>query len=168
MRYDELILDNARRIAIDAHYGQMYGDVPYTKHLESVVSVCNYFGLGSEIAAACWLHDVLEDCTPKWNNAIALDFEGRIYQAVWGVTDEPGKNRKERKAKTYAKTAANPDAVLVKLCDRIANVHSCKINNPSLFKMYANKQPEFMEKLRVIERGGKFEEMGNHLQKMFE
>lgn len=167
MTNDQLLRDIASVIAKDAHEGRFYGDAPYFTHLEQVVRVCDYFSLGNEIAAACWLHDVLEDCDDSFCLLIAKEFEGKIFSAVWGVSDEPGENRKERKAKTYAKTDANPDAVLVKLCDRIANVMASKNNSPSLFKMYREEHPEFMDKLHIMQRGGKFAEMGIFLENLF-
>ena len=57
---------------------------------------------------------------------------------VYCVTDEIGRNRKEKKAKTLPKTASNPDAIILKLADRIANIeHGGKID------MYAKEYDEF-------------------------
>jgi hypothetical protein len=54
------------------------------------------------------------------------------------VTDELGRNRKEKKEKTLPKTASNPDAIILKLGDRIANIeHGGKVD------MYAKEYQEF-------------------------
>jgi len=61
---------------------------------------------------------------------------------VFCVTDEIGRNRKEKKIKTLPKTASNPDAVIIKLADRIANIeHGGKID------MYAKEYADFKNHL---------------------
>lgn len=57
---------------------------------------------------------------------------------VYCVTDELGRNRKEKKEKTLPKTASNPDAIILKLADRIANIeHGGKVD------MYRKEYQEF-------------------------
>ena len=52
-------------------------------------------------------------------------FGARVGDLVWGVTDEPGATRRIRHGATYPKTASIPGAVILKLCDRMANTREC-------------------------------------------
>lgn len=79
------------------------------------------------------------------------------------MTDEPGENRKARKAATYRKIkTAGPAAVALKLADRIANVeNSVRTGNVQMQKMYAKEYEEFSHALRTL---GELEKMWGHLQ----
>lgn len=137
----------ARDIALTAHHGDFYppkhGPISFAAHLSNVIGVALRYAVYDEpVLAACWLHDILED-TPMTKERLfnrlreqALIYEQMdhltphlfsdahfIVEVVKAVTDEPGKDRAERKAKTYPKiVAAGEHAITVKLCDRIANV----------------------------------------------
>jgi (p)ppGpp synthase/HD superfamily hydrolase len=107
--------------------------------------------------AGAWLHDVLEDTEVKEEELCAA-VGTRVTKLVVSVTDEPGANRRERKAKTYPKTrAAGPLAVALKLADRIANVSRCVIDSkaePSpLLKMYREEYVDFWNALHSTEDG---------------
>lgn len=89
------------------------------------------------------------------------------------LTDEPGANRKERKAATYPKIKGTPGALQLKLADRIANVENglaSRVKDPSnslnkrMFLMYKKEQPEFESALRVL---GQYDEMWNRLNTLF-
>jgi (p)ppGpp synthase/HD superfamily hydrolase len=109
-------------MAAKAHEGQRYGDVPFIAHPDAVVAVLKRFQLDdSDLLAAAYLHDTLEDTSLPYHKI--RDRIGRdVAELVYAVTDELGRNRKERKAKTLPKTAKLPRAILVKLADRIANI----------------------------------------------
>lgn len=113
----------ARYFAEIKHSGQTYNDeVPYTYHLDSVVEVLKRFGFTDPVmVCAAYLHDVIEDTTGSYND-IKKRFGEEIAELVYAVTSELGRNREERNKKTYPKIAANRQAVLLKLADRIANV----------------------------------------------
>lgn len=133
----------AKMLARQAHKDQKYGGFPYIFHLQNVVKVAVDNGLSEEIICACWLHDTIED-TPTTYNDIKKVLGIHIAETVFAVTDELGRNRKERKQKTYPKIKSNSDAVAVKLCDRIANISYC-INegDNELLKMYVKEHGEF-------------------------
>ena len=66
------------------------------------------------------------------------------------VTDEPGTNRKGRKAKTYEKMASVSGelelALIVKAAVRLANFRACVAqNNSGLLSMYKNEHPIFKQ-----------------------
>ncbi len=149
----------AQGFALCAHLNQMYGKRPYSEHLKETAAIAEKLNLSRNVIAACWLHDTIEDqgiliadLYPIFGEAIAL--------AVWATTEETHnaggckyKNRKERKAATYPKTAKNPDAILVKLCDRIANIEACEKDNHELLKMYLDESPEFVAALHQYTLG---------------
>ncbi len=106
-----------------AHHGQTYDDdTPYDFHLEKVAQVCIDFKVtDQEMLSACYLHDVFED-TRKSYKDVASKFGVGVAELVFAVTDERGRNRKEKHERTYPKVQAHPRAVTLKLADRIANV----------------------------------------------
>ena len=102
---------------------------------------------GEEAVAIAYLHDTAED-TAVTITEIESRFGSKVAACVALLTDEPGANRKERKAKTYAKLAGvsgpNEIALLVKAADRLANVRACvKDQNESLWLLYQSEQTTF-------------------------
>jgi len=133
----------ARLVAIKAHGSQAYDDIfPYEKHLDDVVAVMRRFGFDSyEYICAAYLHDSIEDGALSYNK-IKRHFGFEVAEMVFCVTDEMGRDRKEKKAKTLPKTASNPKAIQLKLGDRIANIeHGGKID------MYAKEFSDFKAEL---------------------
>jgi (p)ppGpp synthase/HD superfamily hydrolase len=143
----------AKEFAVAVHddQGLRYGEFSYEHHLKHVVNVLLELGeTNKDVLASAWLHDAVED-TGVSIELIRELFGERVSAIVSAVTDEPGANRKERKAKTYLKIAADPDALTVKLADRIANVeHSKSAKNLRMFKMYQKEQLEFSGILRHV------------------
>jgi len=137
----------AKAFASIMHLGQRYGTNPYDFHLEQVEKTLLSFGFHAEyLLAAAWLHDVVED-TPITHGMVKHGFDERIADIVYAVTNEYGRNRKERHAKTYPKVKANKDALIVKLADRIANAESARDSGSDLFAMYAKEWLEFHDTL---------------------
>lgn len=142
-------VEKAKNFAITAHWGQMYGKLPYLHHLDAVANICKSYNLPLFVVAAAYLHDVVED-TDVHANQISEKFGYEVATLVYAVTDEEGTNRKERKAKTYPKILAHPYGVHLKLADRIANLRSCQTaKNSSMFDMYCKEAPGFEDKLRT-------------------
>jgi (p)ppGpp synthase/HD superfamily hydrolase len=144
MKYNKKVYSEARMVAVKAHAGQPYDEIfPYEKHLDDVVKIIEMFGYSGKYIVAGYLHDVIEDGTVSYND-IKNYFGIEVAEMVYCVTDELGRNRKERKAKTLPKTKSNPDAIIVKLADRIANIqHGGKIG------MYAKEFKQFKEELYI-------------------
>jgi hypothetical protein len=71
------------------------------------------------------------------------------------VTNEPGHNRAARHAATYPKVRSEPDAIILKLADRISNVEASlatfrddqDVQASSFFHMYRKEYPGFREAL---------------------
>ncbi len=119
------MLSTARKVALEAHGDQMYGgELPYIVHLFAVEMVLRRFLVVDErLLVSAYLHDVLED-TDYSRNALRDIFGEDVLVIVEAVTEPKGGTRKERHAATYPKIRALPDARILKLADRIANVES--------------------------------------------
>ncbi len=138
----------AALFASSKHTGQFYGRNPYTFHLTKVVEVLERYDVTDErIIAAGWCHDIIEDTDCSFNDlrkAIGKD----SAEIVYAVTDELGRNRKERAKKTHPKIKGNLAATLVKLADRIANVENGNIEGGRMFTMYKCEYQEFKEHIQ--------------------
>ena len=126
----------------------MYGENPYTYHLEKVVNVLLRFNITDpNILAAGWLHDSLED-TATTKEDLVENFGQRIADLVDAVTDGEGATRELRKARPYGLIPTVPGAVQLKLADRIANLEaSIDEGHDRLLKRYAVEHTKFIESL---------------------
>jgi (p)ppGpp synthase/HD superfamily hydrolase len=119
------------------------------------------------IQLACWGHDLIEDTRVSYNDVKnRLDDNGHSYIAniIYAVTNEKGKNRKERaNEKYYEGIRLTPGAVFVKLCDRIANVQYSKMMKSRMFEVYGNEQFEFQRMLGRYTDNQRLEPMFAHL-----
>jgi len=141
------------------HEGQRYGSeakgpsYTYDYHLNGVREVLHRFGLANETREqGVIFHDALEDQGKRVNESLLYSWgvNAQAIDIVQRVTDSPGATRKERKLRTYPRTAASEDAVIVKLCDRIANVEEgLKEKHPTL-KTYVKEHVAFKEALQRI------------------
>lgn len=140
--YTEKNYREARMVGVKAHSNQSYDEIfPYEKHLDDVVDVLKRFGFAGMYIIAGYLHDSIEDDGISYND-IKKHFGVEIAEMVYCVSDESGRNRQEKKKKTLPKTASNPDAIILKLADRIANVeHAGKIG------MYSVEYQDFKNAL---------------------
>ena len=137
----------AREFAISAHGDQVYGDKPYSYHLDAVDHILA--GFSETIRTIGYLHDVVED-TDVTINEIERLFGKFVAESVSILTDESGLNRKERKRKTYEKMSKvhgdHEAALLVKAADRLANVReSVEGGNSRLLSMYKKEHSVFRE-----------------------
>jgi (p)ppGpp synthase/HD superfamily hydrolase len=135
-------LERAMLVAEKVHMNQSYDIFPYIYHIKQVVKVAQNFGFDSSIQEACALHDSMEDGNLSYND-IKKYFGEEVAELVYAVTDELGRNRKERKAKTYPKIRSNWKAVAVKLCDRIANMQHSSEYTPDMMNMYKKEHDGF-------------------------
>jgi len=136
---------HARTFALAAHGNQRYGDRPYEFHLDAVATLLAPFG--ENAVRVGYLHDVVED-TKTTLDELRTKFGDVVACCVALLTDEPGEDRKERKAKTYAKLAqVGPElelALTVKAADRLANVRACIADGKAdLLSVYRREHPAF-------------------------
>jgi len=139
--------EKALLIAERAHANQTYDIYPYIYHPKTVANIAEELGYDEAIVVACILHDVIEDGAVSYNDIKGI-FGEEIAEIVFAVTDELGRNRKERKTKTYPKIVALWKATVVKICDRIANVSHSKEYTPKLMKMYVREHDDFCANLK--------------------
>jgi (p)ppGpp synthase/HD superfamily hydrolase len=175
----------AKRMACEAHAGQKYGGRTYAFHLYDTALVLAEFGFSCHLAettvefdefqnlgVAAFLHDIIEDTDWTYKD-VRKEFGDDVADIVWAVTNEPGKNRKEKHAKTYPKIRADWRALALKLADRIANTRNCVSENPSLLGMYAKEWPAFQQAFKAASleipwnRKG-FDRMWKHLEYLME
>jgi len=167
----EVLYPKAVDWAIDAHKEQKYGNDPYSHHLKDVQAVLMRFGFSPDkddqskrLCIAAWLHDIIEDTNVTYED-VSREMGKEIADLVFAVTNEPGKNRKERHEKTYPKIKSHPEAIILKLADRIANteasVRQFFVND--LFGMYHKEWANFRSKLKT---DGIADEMWAHLDKL--
>jgi (p)ppGpp synthase/HD superfamily hydrolase len=98
---------------------------------------------------AVWAHDLIEDTRVSYND-VKNQLGEEVANIVYAVTNDKGKNRKERAGDKYYEGIRNtPGAVFVKLCDRIANVQYGKMTKSRMFEMYKKENPEFIRQLGV-------------------
>jgi (p)ppGpp synthase/HD superfamily hydrolase len=96
---------------------------------------------------ASWGHDLIEDTRVSYND-VKTELGQVAADIIYAVTNDKGKNRKERAGDKYYEGIRNtPGAVFVKLCDRIANVQYGKMTKSRMFEMYKNENPEFIRQL---------------------
>lgn len=144
------MLDKAKQLAVTAHGDKMYGQEPYSSHLDAVVELLEPYG---DVAKAIgYLHDVVED-TDVDIRAIENGFGELVANCVSLLTDEPGKNRRERKETMYARLkqveGKEELALVVAAADRLANVQACIAHknkeNKKLLKMYRAERDAFRD-----------------------
>ena len=161
------LIKKAMAFALKAHNVQSYGGIyPYHKHCEDVHNVLVRFEFTEkddlDLLISAWLHDVIEDTATSFND-VKKEFGEDIAEIVFCVTDEMGRNRKEKKEKTYPKIRSNPKSVILKVADRIANAEfSMKQKSPQA-EMYKKEFTEFQYNLRIHQQ---IDEMWIHLEKV--
>lgn len=151
-----------KAIELHKNCNHLYDGNPYSLHLRLVVKEAQQFlylldkndmvpDWKEKVIAACWLHDVIEDCRQTYNDVMYLaGYE--VADIVYAVSNEKGKTRKERaNSKYYEVIKANKYAVFVKLCDRIANAKYSKLMGSKMFDAYKNEYSDFHYELYTPE-----------------
>jgi (p)ppGpp synthase/HD superfamily hydrolase len=140
--------------------------IPYRFHLQMVVEAFKKFHHLlptkdlDDTELACWAHDTIEDTRVSYNQVKEVLGE-RVADIVYALTNEKGKNRKERANSKYYEGIVNtPGATFVKLCDRIANVQYSIVTGSRMFEMYKKENENFLLSL-----GFRYGE-GHHLAEM--
>ena len=155
--------------AIEAHNktNHLYDGKPYSVHLAMVAMYAiKHFDNAyiptncyDDIINACWLHDTIEDCRLTYNDVLKVAGED-VASIVYAVTNEKGKNRKERASDLYylgiRETAW---ATYVKMCDRLANVKYSSDTKSRMLDVYRKENVDFLNSMFP---NGKF----NYLQEM--
>lgn len=139
-----------------AHASQRYGDSPYLTHLEEVVEIAETLAddvVGVDVLRAVgYLHDVIED-TPITRLFLDEIFGGIKAKAVALLTDPDLPTRREKKEELNRRMkflderdVASRAALIVKLCDRVANVRACcRDRKDDRLQMYASEHAAFRD-----------------------
>jgi hypothetical protein len=126
----------AEEFARLAHQGQCRkgpGDEPYFKHVQEVGIMLKNTGHTSEIVAAGFLHDTVEDCAHKGITfqSIQTLFGEKIAHYVKEVSDDkscPKKEQKEQCIKNAFKKSQGASAII--LADKTSNLKSIALCPP--------------------------------------
>jgi guanosine-3',5'-bis(diphosphate) 3'-pyrophosphohydrolase len=160
-------IKKAREFALKAHTTQTYGGIyPYYKHLEDVYNILTKFGFNEDrdldILVASFLHDTIEDTNVSYTD-LKKAFDENIAEIVYCMSDEMGRNRKEKKEKTYPKIRSNPKSVILKVADRIANVEFSSTQTSGHIDMYRKEHKDFEYNLRIYRQ---IDDMWDYLGKI--
>jgi (p)ppGpp synthase/HD superfamily hydrolase len=137
--------------------------LPYEFHLRMVKNVSKQFinevpdsndgetSFRDNIILAAWGHDLIEDTRVSYND-VKDQLGQEAADIIYAVSNEKGKNRKERANEKYYEGIRNTKgAVFVKLADRIANVQYSKMSQSRMFEMYKKENDHFLTSLGFIE-----------------
>ncbi len=146
-----------RQYAIKCHRetNHLYGNHPYEVHLKMVYDTAvRFINLipyedQQHVLAACWVHDVIEDCRQTYND-VKKQCNEIVANIAYALTNEKGKTRHERaNNKYYIGIRNTPYATFVKICDRIANYEYSKKNGSRMNKLYEDEMPDFINQLSI-------------------
>lgn len=169
------LIAKCRDYAIKCHRGtnHLYDDKPYEFHLEMVANNAIIYNRLiplsqlENVYAACWLHDVIEDCRQTYNDVkqISNITVAELVRACTNYTG--GRNRKERMPEfIYDILRTTPYAIFVKLCDRMANIQHSVATQSSMLKKYRDEQGHFEHELRYHSFDKPYEPMFIEINKL--
>jgi len=152
----KIIFEEAYNSALYYHKeaGKSYSGYDYKLHIDGVLNVARkYIHLLPEkdhlqVYLAICYHDVIEDCGQSYNT-VKDEVGEEAADIVYNVTNELGRNRREKVSKTFPKIKACIKSTFVKLCDRIGNVRFSYYigDSTGMFKRYIKENPEFYKEL---------------------
>lgn len=154
MTKNDFLVTEAKAIKLvtEQHIAKPYDEgYPYFHHLYQVVSILKEMGFDTdqELILAGWLHDAIEDTGVSYKDVLE-GFGNGVADLVYAVTDELGKNRKEKKLKTLPKIReAGTRAISLKLADRLANVRWGIANESDQLSMYKKEFDGFEAALLI-------------------
>ena len=146
------IIELAKYYATAAHAAtgqkRKYTNEPYIVHPTEVAELVLEYGGDSNMIAAAYLHDLVEDTAITVDDIEAL-FGWGVADLVYYVTDISKKedgNRATRKAidrEHYA--AASARAQTIKLADIVSNCRSIGKHDPNFAKVYFAEKRDLLE-----------------------
>lgn len=141
---------NAESMARTFHASHVYGALRYVVHLEEVAALVTAWAPAApddeadHLVAAAWLHDAVEmGMSPS-----DLDpLPPRVAALVLALSRPVGTRRAVEEEYLRQIVAGGPGAVLIKLCDRLANVRACKRDHDKKMFMYMKEYETFRARL---------------------
>ena len=142
-------LESAALLALTHHSGMMYGDAPYTDHLYEVLKeVSELRPEDNEMQVAALLHDAVEDTTLGLE-AIWTRYGDRVTNLIDAVTSCRG-SRNDRHKFMIRSLQKYPDAIPLKLADRVCNVRNCWESKNTLLFAYHREYRDMRTELMPI------------------
>ncbi len=152
------MIGKAKKLAYKMHnnpsVAQRYGDAPYTKHLEDVVSVIKRYlyyipeDKHDLLISAGYLHDIIED-TEISEKFLIKHFSYELADIIYRVSNERARDGKEKLFKTLPKIWRNEYAIFLKLADRIANTQNSKNSGHRVYEKYKREYYIFKYALKI-------------------
>lgn len=167
----QTLIGDAQRFALVHHGDQRHGSLHIRDHLADVANhVMVHYNDNvnirdlSDVVAAAWLHDVIED-TDVTPEELEEKFPDVVTSLVYLLTDKKGRNRLERHLRTYHAIRQDNDAMLIKLCDRRHNHERSLKHGEHWLAMYEREYNYFKFALWVP---GKFPKLWSELDDQHE
>jgi guanosine-3',5'-bis(diphosphate) 3'-pyrophosphohydrolase len=145
---------HAAMFATEMHAGQVrkYTFAPYITHCRAVAGLVRTVPHTSEMLAAAWLHDTVEDCagvTVARIQALFGDTVARYVEQLTDVSRPKDGNREARKALDRAHLAgADAQVKTIKLADLIDNSRSIVAYDEGFARVYIREKALLLEVLR--------------------
>lgn len=152
---DELV-NRAKAFAYSAHSGQVRkgSGLPFTSHLEAVSEYVSNNCDDSELIAAAWLHDVVEDTNASLSDVRAVTNENVANYVSIETEDKmrdlpESDSWKARKLKQINHlnnlSYEDSDVLLIALADKLANTDDMRVEYDKLgddvWKIFNNEDP---------------------------
>ena len=166
--------------AAKAHTGQTRKDgvTPYIVHPARVATLVSHFG-GSHIAIlSAWLHDVFEDCTPEacihtretlYSLPLPAEDVQKIHTIIMALTKNPDLPKEARIPDSLDRILSSPpEAILVKICDRIDNLVDADRRDEEFKTTYYRKSRLIAEKLRNAAKASGYNDAFQTLENLVE
>ncbi len=121
----------------------------YVHHIRRVAATVKEFTDDEELVAAAYLHDVVED-TPVTTEEVCSLFGTRICTIVEELTDDKGM-RREMGRLEYVRdrvSRMSPDALLIRLADRMDNLQDMADAPSSFRKRYVEETKALVEAVK--------------------
>ena len=149
------LIQRAREFASKAHASidqrRKYTGDPYIVHPEAVAELVAATGAGTEVIAAAWLHDVVED-TPVTLDQVRGEFGDEVAKLVDDLTDVSRRNDGNRATRVAIDrehtSRADPRAKTVKLADVVHNLADIVEFDPKFAVTYLAEKERLLEVLQ--------------------
>ena len=168
---DVILIKFVEEYATNLHtsVNHTYDNSPYSTHLKMVYEFGTKYthllpiDLVTNTLAACWAHDLIEDCRVTYND-LKKDLNLQIAEITYNLTNNKGKSRGDRaNGSYYADIRKCEQSTYVKICDRLANVTYSKQQGSSMYEKYKAEQNKF----RIALYTGQFYDMWVELDTIF-
>ena len=166
--------------AAKAHSGRTRKDgvTPYIVHPARVAALVSHFGGGHIAVLSAWLHDVFEDCTQDacinakdTLQSLPLPPEDiqSIHAIVMALTKNPDLPEDAQMPDSLDRILSSPpEAILVKICDRIDNLVDADSRDEEFKTTYYRKSGLIVEKLRGAAKASGYSDAFQTLENLVE